>query len=338
MHSNAIQTIIRAGLLAGVMDITAAIFISIMRGRTAVRLLQSVATGLLGMDAYEGGLSTALLGGFLHFTIAMIWATLFYGASRKLPILRKQPILSGVVYGTAVYFFMNHVVLPLSAFPHKMTFQLLTGLSVHIVCIGLPIALIVSRYSSVNRDPQKQPIISMDNALSLFIFISFLITATSSFTIAQTGTGRATFAGGCYWCMEEAFESVEGVTSVTSGFEQNVEAVDIRFDPGVISYQELLGVFWRNVDPTDQDGQFCDRGPKYRSAIFYHDEEQHKAAVESKRKMQNVLNQAIFTQLIEADLFSVAPEEDQDFFKKDPKRYTEYKIKCGRARRLQELW
>jgi peptide-methionine (S)-S-oxide reductase len=333
MHSNAFQTIIRAGLLAGVMDITAAILISIMRGRTAARLLQSVATGLLGMDAYEGGLSTAILGGFLHFTIALTWATVFYAASRKLSILRKHPVPSGILYGTAVYFFMNHVVLPLSAFPHKMTFQLLTGLGVHIVCIGLPIALIVSRYSKEGGSaPNRKQVISMNNALCLFLIVS------SSVALADTGSSRATFAGGCYWCMEEAFESVQGVNSVTSGFEQEIEAVDIQFDPAVITYQELLEVFWKNVDPTDADGQFCDRGPKYRSAIFYHDEEQRKAAEESKQMIQRVISQPLVTAVIEAELFSVAPEEDQDFYKKDSKRYKDYKAKCGRVRRLQELW
>ena len=172
----------------------------------------------------------------------------------------------------------------------------------------------------------------MNNALCLFFIVS------SSLALADTGSARATFAGGCYWCMEEAFESVEGVDSVTSGFEQEIEAVDLRFDPAVITYQELLEVFWRNVDPTDAEGQFCDRGPKYRSAIFYHDEEQRKAAEESKQKIQRVLSQPLVTAVIEADLFSVAPEEDQDFYKRDPKRYKAYKTKCGRVRRLQELW
>ena len=131
---------------------------------------------------------------------------------------------------------------------------------------------------------------------------------------------------------------MDGVISVTSGFEGEIEAVDIQFDPGKISYERLLDAYWRNVDPTDGNGQFCDRGEKYRSVIFYHDDAQRLAALRSKEKIEKVLNESIVTQVLEASLFSVAPEEDQDYYKKEPDRYNQYKTKCGRLLRLQELW
>ena len=337
MKSNAFRTILSAGLFAGVLDITAAIVISLLRGRTAVGLLQSVASGLLGMEAYEGGLSTAILGGLLHFTIALSAAAFYYAASRRLSALWKLPFVFGPLYGVAVYFFMNLIVLPLSAFPHQVKFRFFAGLIVHIACVGFPIAFMVSLQSQIKRSTPKQRKISISNAFCLLIITSMFLWLTS-FGFAQTGSGRATFAGGCYWCMEEAFEGVEGIVSVTSGFEGNVEAVDVRYDSGRISYEKLLEVFWKNVDPTDSGGQFCDRGPKYRSAIFYHNEAQQAAAERTKREIQQILNQPVVTQVTESDLFSVAPEEDQDYYKKEPVRYKEYKTKCGRARRLNELW
>jgi uncharacterized membrane protein YagU involved in acid resistance len=113
-------------------------------------MLQSIASGLLGLDSYNRGLKTAALGVVLHFIIATGAAAVFYAASRKLTFLVRQPIISGLIYGIAVYFFMNLVVLPLSAFPHKVTFplsSLIIGLVVHMLCVGLPIALVVRRYS-----------------------------------------------------------------------------------------------------------------------------------------------------------------------------------------------
>ena len=155
---------------------------------------------------------------------------------------------------------------------------------------------------------------------------------------AESNQARATFAGGCYWCMEEAMEKIQGVTSVTSGFEGDVEAVDILFDPARITYEELLEAYWKNIDPLDEGGQFCDRGAKYRSAIFYHDEIQRRAAIQSKNRIENRLKQPVATAINEADMFSVAPEEDQDYYKNQPDRYHQYKTKCRRSERLRELW
>jgi len=149
-ESKAYKTILLAGLVAGVLDITAAVVTTILRGRPPVRMLQSIASGVLGLASYNGGLKTAALGLVLHFIIATGWAAVFYAASRKLTFLVRQPIVSGLLYGIAVYCFMNLVVLPLSAFPHKVTFplsSLIIGVVVLMLCVGLPISLIVRRYS-----------------------------------------------------------------------------------------------------------------------------------------------------------------------------------------------
>jgi len=167
----------------------------------------------------------------------------------------------------------------------------------------------------------------------------------------------ATFAGGCFWCMEEAFEKVGGVVSVTSGYtggtlrdpdyEQvssggtgHAESVEVRYDPDKISYQGLLDVFWHNIDPLAKDRQFCDVGSQYRSAIFYHDAEQQKlteaskqALVESKR-----FSQPIVTEIVPAGPFYPAETYHQDYYKKNPVRYKFYKFNCGRAQRLEALW
>jgi len=150
IRSKAYKTILMAGLIAGVLDITAAIVTTLLRGRPPLRMLQSIASGVLGLDSYNGGLKTSALGLVLHFVIATGWAAVFYVASRKLTFLVRQAIVSGLLYGIVVYFFMQLVVLPLSAFPHKVTFNLsglLIGLGVHMLCVGLPISLTVRRYS-----------------------------------------------------------------------------------------------------------------------------------------------------------------------------------------------
>ena len=149
-ESKAYKTILLAGLVAGVLDITAAVVTTILRGRPPVRMLQSIASGVLGLASYNGGLKTAALGLVLHFIIATGWAAVFYAASRKLTFLVRQPIVSGLLYGIAVYLVMNLVVLPVSAFPHAITFpvsSVVIGAGVLMLCVGLPISLIVRRYS-----------------------------------------------------------------------------------------------------------------------------------------------------------------------------------------------
>jgi peptide-methionine (S)-S-oxide reductase len=171
------------------------------------------------------------------------------------------------------------------------------------------------------------------------------------------GSARATFAGGCFWCMEPPFEKVPGVLSATSGYagghvknpsyEQvsaggtgHAEAVQVVYDPGKVTYQQLLDVFWHNVDPLDGGGQFCDRGSQYRSEIFYEGSEQKAAAEASKRRLQESgeLPGKIVTEITPLEAFYPAEAYHQDFYKKSPVRYTSYRAGCGRDRRLKQLW
>lgn len=171
-------------------------------------------------------------------------------------------------------------------------------------------------------------------------------------------TELATFAGGCFWCMEHPFDSLPGVTSVTSGYTGgtkknptyeevsaggtgHAESVQIVYDPTKISYRKLLEVYWHNIDPTVKDRQFCDVGHQYRSAIFYHNEEQHRLALRSKEELQKsgVLKGAtIQTEIVPAGAFYPAEEYHQHYYKKNPIRYKFYRTSCGRDRRLNELW
>src|SRR5437899_11432772 len=168
---------------------------------------------------------------------------------------------------------------------------------------------------------------------------------------------KATFAGGCFWCMEEALDKVDGVVSTTSGYAGgqkpkhtyeevsaggtgHAESVQVLFDPTKISYEKLLNVFWHNIDPTTPDRQFCDKGRQYRSAIFYHNENQKRLAEESKKLVEQskAFKEAIVTEIVPASEFYPAEEYHQDFYQKNPLRYKLYKYSCGRAQRLQELW
>ena len=170
-------------------------------------------------------------------------------------------------------------------------------------------------------------------------------------------TEKATFAAGCFWCTEEAFEKVPGVISAVSGYtggtvkgpsyEQvstgrtgHTEAVEVTFDPARVSYEKLLDVFWLNHDPTVSNRQFCDSGSQYRPEIFYHSEEQKRLAEASKAKWEKAkpFRQPILTPITQAGDFWPAEEYHQDFYRKDPVRYESYRTGCGRDRRLTELW
>jgi peptide-methionine (S)-S-oxide reductase len=170
-------------------------------------------------------------------------------------------------------------------------------------------------------------------------------------------TAKATFAGGCFWCMEEAYDEVDGVLETVSGFAggdvpdpsyQEVvrgntghyEVVQITYDPSQVSYEELLDEFWYNIDPVDGGGQFCDRGSQYLSAIFYHNSEQRRLARESLRELERSdrVTREIATEIIELDEFYPAEEYHQNYYRKNPIRYNFYKTACGREARLQEIW
>jgi uncharacterized membrane protein YagU involved in acid resistance len=148
--SSASRTVLFCGLIAGTLDLTAAFISNGLRGVSPVLVLQSIASGLLGAESFTGSTATMALGVLLHFTIAFIWTIVFYSASRKIKFLTSQPIVSGVLYGIIVYLLMYYLVVPLSAAPFKMRHTLDaigTDVFIHIVCIGLPIALVVRRFS-----------------------------------------------------------------------------------------------------------------------------------------------------------------------------------------------
>lgn len=153
---------------------------------------------------------------------------------------------------------------------------------------------------------------------------------------------KATLAGGCYWCMEPAFDQLEGVVHVRAGHAgegtRRREAVEILFDPREISYAEILDVFWMNVDPLDGEGQFCDRGSDYRSGIFVHDESQRAEAEASKASVESGGGFEVVTEILDADTFLPAAEYDQNYSRKHPVRYAFYRMNCGRDARLHEVW
>lgn len=165
------------------------------------------------------------------------------------------------------------------------------------------------------------------------------------------------FAGGCFWCMEEAFEKVDGVIETVSGYmggtvknptyeevsagqTGHAESVEVRYDPSRVTYTQLLEAFWRNVDPVTPDAQFCDHGNQYRAAVFYQGEDEKRLAEESKRAIEQSkrFSTPIVTQVTAASEFFPAEEYHQDFYKKNPIRYKYYKFTCGRAQRLESLW
>jgi peptide-methionine (S)-S-oxide reductase len=167
----------------------------------------------------------------------------------------------------------------------------------------------------------------------------------------------ATFAGGCFWCVEEAFEKVPGVLRAVSGYiggtvdrptyEQvsskatgHYEAVQVTYDPKKVSYPQLVDWFWRNIDPLDAAGQFCDKGSPYYTAIFVHSDEQKTAAEASKQALEasGRLKEKIATKILPAGPFWVAEDYHQDYYKKNPHRYQYYKTACGRAGRLEQIW
>lgn len=168
---------------------------------------------------------------------------------------------------------------------------------------------------------------------------------------------KAYFAGGCFWCMEEAFEKVEGVVEVESGYmggtvknpsyedvssgrTGHAESVEVRYDPSKLTYAQLLETFWHNIDPITADAQFCDHGNQYRAVIFYQGDEQRKAAEESKHAIERSkrFGTPVVTEVTQASEFFPAEEYHQDFYKKNPIRYKYYKFTCGRAQRLESLW
>lgn len=172
---------------------------------------------------------------------------------------------------------------------------------------------------------------------------------------AATETATAIFAGGCFWCMEQPFDQLPGVSETTSGYTGgtvedptyyqvsdgntgHVEAVEVTYDPTQVDYDTLLETFWHNVDPTDNRGQFCDKGSQYRSAIFYDTPEQQNLAQESKAAIATQFDQSIATDILPAATFYPAEDYHQNYYQTRPVRYKVYRFGCGRDQRLSELW
>ncbi len=199
--------------------------------------------------------------------------------------------------------------------------------------------------------------------------ISLTLAITAAFVVATMeasaqapkdpppGKAIATFAGGCFWCMEPPYDKLDGVISTTSGYmggktknptyqevssgaTGHTEVVQVVYDPAKVSYEKLLDVYWRNVDPTVTDRQFCDVGSQYRATIFVHTEEQRKAADKSREALAKgkPFKEPIVTPIVAAGEFWPAEEYHQDYYIKNPVRYTYYRTGCGRDARLKALW
>lgn len=183
-----------------------------------------------------------------------------------------------------------------------------------------------------------------------------MVSGTAS---AEDGDGleRATFAGGCFWCMEPPYDEIDGVVETISGFSGghvagpsydqvvaggtgHLEVVQILYDPEVVGYQHLLDIYWRNIDPVQSDGQFCDRGPMYRTAIFTHDDQQHRKANASRDALASSgrFDQPIRTEIRRFEAFYPAEPHHQGYYRKNPVRYRYYRWRCGRDQRLEEIW
>ncbi|HSN88866.1 MAG TPA: peptide-methionine (S)-S-oxide reductase MsrA [Thermoanaerobaculia bacterium] len=192
------------------------------------------------------------------------------------------------------------------------------------------------------------------SAIACLLFAAGLLAGGLS-EAANAQNARATFAGGCFWCMEPPFDKLDGVISTTSGYvggkkknptyeevsaggTGHAEAVQVVYDPKKVSYAKLLEVFWHNVDPLVKDRQFCDRGNQYRTAIFYHDEAQKRLAEETKKAVEKELGKPVVTEIVPASQYYPAEEYHQDYYTKNPIRYKLYRANCGRDARLEQLW
>ena len=189
------------------------------------------------------------------------------------------------------------------------------------------------------------------------ILITALLATSLNIFAADSKTEIATFAGGCFWCMEPPFDKLDGVLSTTSGYTGghqanptykqvsagstgHTEAIQIEYDPDKVSYEKLLAVFWNNIDPTTANSQFCDHGSQYRSGIFYHNDAQKNAAEKSLNKLNQTksFDEPVVTEITAASTFYPAEEYHQDYYQKNPLRYKYYRFACGRDNRLEQLW
>jgi len=190
-----------------------------------------------------------------------------------------------------------------------------------------------------------------------FLFTAYAQKGAEKKTNSDQSLATATFAGGCFWCMEPPYDKLDGVISTTSGYTGgrkknptyeevsggttgHAEAVQVTYDPTKVSYQKLLEVFWKNIDPFTPNAQFCDHGSQYRSAIFYHDEEQKRLAEASKQELEKSgrFTQPIVTEIVPAGEFYPAEDYHQDYYQNNPVRYKYYRYRCGRDEALEKIW
>ncbi|MFA5950527.1 MAG: peptide-methionine (S)-S-oxide reductase MsrA [Hyphomicrobium sp.] len=192
-------------------------------------------------------------------------------------------------------------------------------------------------------------------ALALAAFVLPLAPRAADEASAKDGLEVATFAAGCYWCVESDFDKVDGVVETTSGFTGghtanptyeevgsgstgHAESLLVKFDPKKVSYSQLLDHYWHHVDFLDGRGQFCDRGNQYRPAIFTHSPEQKKLAEESKAAIGRQFNKPIAVEIVDAQTFTPAEEYHQDYYNKNPLKYKFYRYSCGRDQRIAQIW
>ena len=191
----------------------------------------------------------------------------------------------------------------------------------------------------------------------LFVVVSAAIVTIGTLSHSAENTAKATFGGGCFWCMEPPFDKLTGVISTISGYSGGIETsptydqvssgktghtevVQVEYDPQEIHFEELLEIFWKNIDPFTADQQFCDRGSQYRSAIYAHDSTQLEIAVKSREKLEasDHFNMPIVTEIEPLKAFYPAEDYHQDYYLKNPIRYRYYRARCGRDTRLRQIW
>jgi peptide-methionine (S)-S-oxide reductase len=214
----------------------------------------------------------------------------------------------------------------------------------------------------MNNQPPAKNMRNYYTLIALLLPAAFVLSTAQAETASKTNTDGdgyaiATFAGGCFWCMEHLYDELDGVISTTSGYTGgstknptykqvsagttgHTEAVQVKYDPSKITYQKLLTVFWRNIDPTISDRQFCDVGSQYRAGIFYHNAEQKSLAEASKRKIESTkkFREPVVTEITQVAEFYPAETYHQDYYLKNPLRYKLYRHGCGRDKRLEQLW
>lgn len=191
--------------------------------------------------------------------------------------------------------------------------------------------------------------------INLVCFFGHTISLQAEQAAPKPRLEKAVFAGGCFWCTESDFQDLPGVEDAVSGYiggdekdptyaqvssgkTGHTEGVLITFDPAKVTYAELATLYWRSIDPTVKDKQFCDTGSQYRSAIFYFNDEQKKIAEATKKDVERTLKKKVYTQVLAATVFYPAEDYHQDYYKKNPVRYKYYRFSCGRDSRLAELW